>query len=75
MNCCNDFGECRQGRDCPARAKVAKIKMRYPDEALVGTDWRRLLRRAAMVMLVFATAVLWLAYIGMFLFILNRIPS
>ena len=19
MNCCNDFGDCRQGRDCPAR--------------------------------------------------------
>ena len=19
MNCCDDFGDCRQGRDCPAR--------------------------------------------------------
>jgi hypothetical protein len=20
MNCCNDYGDCRQGRDCPARS-------------------------------------------------------
>jgi len=28
MNCCDEYGECRQGRDCPAR--VAKIKRRVP---------------------------------------------
>jgi len=28
MNCCNEFGDCRQGRDCPVRgpAVVAPIK-------------------------------------------------
>ena len=28
MNCCDDYGDCRQGRDCPVR--VAKVKQRYP---------------------------------------------
>lgn len=28
MNCCDDYGDCRQGRDCPAR--VAKVKRRVP---------------------------------------------
>lgn len=28
MNCCDEYGNCNQGRDCPVR--VAKIKQRYP---------------------------------------------
>ncbi len=28
MNCCNEYGDCRQGRDCPAR--VAKVGQRIP---------------------------------------------
>ena len=24
MNCCNSYGECTQGRDCPARKQRAK---------------------------------------------------
>jgi hypothetical protein len=28
MNCCDEYGNCNQGRECPAR--VAKIKQRYP---------------------------------------------
>ncbi len=28
MNCCNDYGQCTQGQDCPARpAAVAPIKL------------------------------------------------
>ena len=23
MNCCNEYGDCRQGRDCPARSYKA----------------------------------------------------
>ena len=34
MNCCNDFGQCNQGQDCPARsadaALVARIKASQP---------------------------------------------
>ena len=26
MNCCDDFGNCRQGRDCPVRADPLDIK-------------------------------------------------
>jgi hypothetical protein len=28
MNCCDDHGDCNQGRDCPVR--VAKVGQRYP---------------------------------------------
>lgn len=28
MNCCDEYGNCRQGRDCPVR--VAKVGQRYP---------------------------------------------
>lgn len=24
MNCCDDYGDCRQGRDCPVRTKACK---------------------------------------------------
>lgn len=34
MNCCDEYGNCNQGRDCPVRgakvAKVAKVKNRTP---------------------------------------------
>ena len=28
MNCCDDYGNCNQGPNCPVR--VAKVKQRYP---------------------------------------------
>lgn len=31
MNCCDDYGNCRQGRDCPIR--VAHVGARYPKYA------------------------------------------
>ena len=43
MNCCDEYGDCRQGRDCPVRvAKVARIGRRdYTKEELPPTVWRR----------------------------------
>jgi hypothetical protein len=32
MNCCNDFGNCTQGRDCPIR----KQRMKETDEAYMN---------------------------------------
>lgn len=42
MNCCDEYGDCRQGRDCPVRgAKVAKVGRRdYSLEELPPTTWR-----------------------------------
>lgn len=49
MNCCNEYGDCRQGRNCPAR--VAKVKRRTPKDAQPlrpGFTWRRNLKRLAL---------------------------
>lgn len=29
MNCCDDYGNCRQGRDCPARRESAGPAVSY----------------------------------------------
>lgn len=28
MNCCDDYGNCRQGRDCPVRKEMVKKQAR-----------------------------------------------
>ncbi len=43
MNCCDDYGSCQQGPDCPARkpVTVAKIGQSCPGpEPLPATSWR-----------------------------------
>lgn len=46
MNCCDDYGDCRQGRDCPVR--VAKVKQRYPRYPEHHKSmWREYLRATA----------------------------
>jgi len=46
MNCCNDFVDCTQGRDCPVR--VAKVgKRMHGPEPLKSSAWRYWVRRAA----------------------------
>jgi 1,4-dihydroxy-2-naphthoate octaprenyltransferase len=34
MNCCDEYGDCRQGRDCPARQ--SRVPVRY------DSGWKRL---------------------------------
>jgi hypothetical protein len=29
MNCCDEYGQCRQGRDCPIRAKKEESMLGY----------------------------------------------
>jgi hypothetical protein len=42
-NCCDDYGNCNQGRDCPVR--VAKIgKKLHGPEPLRGAGWRHHLK-------------------------------
>lgn len=51
MNCCNDYGDCRQGRDCPARvAPIGRRTPRYP-EALPESRSRIYLRSLAKALL------------------------
>jgi len=72
MNCCNDFGDCNQGRDCPVR--VAKYKpVMLAAEPLPPSVWRKNLMNlgvafacaSALVLTitVIASAVLWLLLI------------
>ena len=50
MNCCDDFGDCNQGRNCPVR--VAKIGRRdYTHEALPPSTWRQTVKAIAYWML------------------------
>ncbi len=43
MNCCDEYGDCNQGRDCPIR--VARIGRKdYTREPLPPTVWRRHLK-------------------------------
>lgn len=39
MNCCDEFGNCNQGRDCPVRvARVGKVM--HGPEPLPNSKWR-----------------------------------
>lgn len=50
MNCCNDFGDCTQNRDCPVR--VAKYKpVMLAADPLPPSIWRQQLKRLGYWML------------------------
>lgn len=53
MNCCDEYGDCRQGRDCPARvAKVKRTMPKYPPQVRQGEYLRRNMRHLAKWMLI-----------------------
>jgi hypothetical protein len=53
MNCCDDYGNCRQGHDCPVRIACA----------LQPSTSKRLLRRFSYWLLIAILGVLWLAFL------------
>jgi hypothetical protein len=72
MNCCDDYGNCQQGPDCPARkpVTVAKIGQRWPGpEPLPATSWRAYLGYlTAAMLLTFAV----MAVTGVTVMLLDR---
>lgn len=61
-NCCDDYGNCNQGRDCPAR--VAKIGQRMSAaDPLPPSIWRHQLKRLGYWMLVAILGMLWLSFL------------
>jgi hypothetical protein len=56
MNCCDEYGDCRQGRDCPVR--VARVGRKdHAPAPLPASFWRAYLKHLAKWMLI-AIAVL-----------------
>ena len=52
MNCCDEYGECNQGRNCPIR--VAKIGRKdHAKAALPSSPWRAYVGHLAKWMLAF----------------------
>ena len=63
MNCCNDFGDCNQSRDCPARVAKAKPVMRAA-EPLPPSIWRYQLKKLAYWMLLAILGILWMGFLA-----------
>jgi hypothetical protein len=53
MKCCDDYGDCNQGRDCPVRIA----------HTLQPLTFKRLLRRFFYCLLIAILGVLWLALV------------
>jgi hypothetical protein len=53
MNCCDEYGNCRQGRDCPVR--IARASQPFV--------LKRPLRRFFYWLLIAILGVLWLAFL------------
>jgi hypothetical protein len=51
MNCCDDYGNCRQGRDCPVRIACS----------LQPSTFKRLFRRFFYGLFIAILGMMWLA--------------
>lgn len=64
-NCCDDYGNCDQGRNCPIRhTGVARVgrKMHAP-EMIIESLWRYRLKKLAYWMLMAILGLLWLGFL------------
>ena len=59
MNCCDEYGNCRQGRDCPVR-----IARAFPPSIS-----KRLFRRFFHWLLTASLGLLWLALVMYFVYV------
>lgn len=66
MNCCDEYGNCRQGRDCPIRvARVGKRYSKYPEPlcAPIANQHLRVLAKWLLLAVLVWVAALPLAYL------------
>jgi len=61
LNCCNDYGKCTQGRNCPVRNKL--LEEGKPQENSVGSKTQE---NPVVVLLILATVLCALALIILF---------
>lgn len=64
MNCCDEFGNCRQGCNCPVRvAKVGQRYPRYPQPPFVPYLNRQLRSLAKWMLLALFGWLIWMPLI------------
>ena len=61
-NCCDDYGNCNQGRDCPFRVAKVGRKMHAP-EMVIESLWRYRLKKLAYWMLMAILGMIWLSFL------------
>jgi hypothetical protein len=62
MNCCDEYGNCNQGRNCPVR--VAKYKpVMLAADPLPPSIWRDQLKRLGYWVLMAVLGMLWLSFL------------
>lgn len=73
MNCCDEYGDCRQGRNCPVRypEKVAPIGRSYPrviptqpTAPQAPAKWRHLAKWMGIYLLLIALTIALLGLVG-----------
>lgn len=62
-NCCDDYGNCNQGRDCPIRVAKYRPVMKAADP-LPPSIWRHQLKRLAYWVLLAILGMLWMAFLA-----------
>lgn len=61
-NCCDDYGNCNQGRDCPVRVVRIGQRMKSADP-LPLSIWRQQLKRLGYWVLIGILGMLWMAFL------------